>query len=354
MSQTINIQENLEAIKLVEGDNFICDLPAIESEYSKLLANQSSVGIKIMSIVGGFISSLAFLGFLFISGIYESEMGLIICGTLLIAGSILLNIKYARLIIDTLSISAYVIGCCLLMFGLTEFDFDESIISLFLIILAISTLAITQTYMLSFIAVLMINGCFLFLIADNHLFNLIHLYNAVLMIGATLWFLNEARLIKTNAIISRLYFPVRIGLIISVICGLISVGKRDLFAIEYIWLSSVITIPLAIYIINKILNVMEVNDTNTKIKILVASLFILLPTSLSPAISGALIIILLSFLVNYKTSFAIGVIAFIYFISQYYYDLNFTLLTKSLILFFSGLVFLAFFLFTYKKFKSNE
>jgi len=80
----------------------------------------------------------------------------------------------------------------------------------------------------------------------------------------------------------------------------------------------------------------------------------LVSTIFSPSISGAMIIVLLSFLVNYKTGLAIGIISLIYFISQYYYDLNFTLLTKSIILFSSGIVFLLFYLFTTKKLNSNE
>ncbi|MBK7222727.1 MAG: hypothetical protein IPH94_15875 [Saprospiraceae bacterium] len=39
---------------------------------------------------------------------------------------------------------------------------------------------------------------------------------------------------------------------------------------------------------------------------------------------------LLSFRVNYKTGFAIGVISFIYALSQYYYDLHFTLFGQIL------------------------
>ena len=58
--------------------------------------------------------------------------------------------------------------------------------------------------------------------------------------------------------------------------------------------------------------------------------------------------------VNYKTGLVIGIISFIYFISQYYYDLNFTLLTKSIILFSSGIVFILFYLFTNKKLNTNE
>src|SRR5690606_13137026 len=91
-----------------------------------------------------------------------------------------------------------------------------------------------------------------------------------------------------------------------------------------------------------------------KVLTLVLCLFTLLPTLYAPSISGALLIVLLSFLVNYRTGFAIGIIALIYFVVQYYYDLNLSLLTKSIILFSSGTVFLVFYFFFTKMTKDNE
>ena len=88
--------------------------------------------------------------------------------------------------------------------------------------------------------------------------------------------------------------------------------------------------------------------------IYILSALILVSTIFSPSISGGIVIVLLSFLVNYKTGLAIGIISIIYFVSQYYYDLNFTLLTKSIILFVSGIMFLLFYLFTAKNLNTNE
>jgi len=79
-----------------------------------------------------------------------------------------------------------------------------------------------------------------------------------------------------------------------------------------------------------------------------------LPTAFSPVILGILLIILLSFLVNYKLGLSVGILTFIYFICQYYYDLNYTLLTKSILLFSSGILFLIFYIFIHKYLGSNE
>jgi uncharacterized membrane protein len=170
------------------------------------------------------------------------------------------------------------------------------------------------------------------------------------------FFLNEAKIISSNRKLSKLYNPIRIGLLISLLFGLVAIGKRHLIPISqnYFWLSSIIMILVILYLVHSIIKINEIKSVRSKIQIYILSCLILISTIFSPSISGAIVIVLLSFLVNYKTGIIIGIISFIYFISQYYYDLNFTLLTKSIILFSSGIVFLLFYLFTIKKLNANE
>jgi len=356
MDKELNLQEKLEIISNSEGAGFAYDIVGIEKEYLKSNVDKSSLPIKMLSIVGGFMSTMAFLGFLLIAGLYESEIGMVIFGFLFISVAILLNKKIDKLIVDTLSISAYLIGLCLMTFGLAQLEVDENVLSLLLIVISLCSPLIAPNYILSFSSVLIINGNILFLIVNNHFYNLIHIYISIIATGLSLFFLNEAKLITAGKLFSKLYNPVRIGLVFSLISSLIFVGKRGLLddGIYYIWASSIITIPVTIYIISIVLTLLHVTDNKTKILIYVCTFLVLLPTALSPAISGALLIILLSFLVNFKAGSAIGIISFVYFISQYYYDLNFTLLTKSIVLFLSGILFLLFFVFTHKKLGANE
>jgi len=62
-------------------------------------------------------------------------------------------------------------------------------------------------------------------------------------------------------------------------------------------------------------------------------------TIVFPAISASMLIILLCFWVNYRSGYIIGIMALCYFICQFYYDLSFTLLVKSELLFASGILF---------------
>ena len=356
MDKLINKKALLDRIRESKGASFEYNEEAILEEYQMQADNKSSLAIKLLSIFGGFLATLTFLGFLGITGLYDSAIGLLIFGIGFIIVSIWLNKEYDKLIIDTFSISTYIIGFAMLAFGLTKMEIDENIIALLISIIALSSLFITQNYILSFISVLVIATSFLTLIISNNLFNLIHLYIAVNTLALTYLFLNEAKIITSNRKLSRLYDPMRIGLIISLLFGLIAIGKRGLVSISqnYIWLSSIVIIFAILFLVYKIYKINEIQSAKSKRLIYSLSFLILLPTLFSPAISGAILIILLSFLVNYKTGLVIGIISFIYFISQYYYDLNFTLLTKSIILFSSGIVFLLFYLFTNKNIETNE
>ena len=356
MDKLTNKKALLDSIRLSEGAKFECDENAIYEEYNTQGENKSSIAIKVLSIFGGFLATLAFLGFLAIAGLYNSEFGLLIFGIGFIISAIWLNKAYDKLIIDTFSISIYVIGFALLAFGLSEMNVDENIIAILISLIALSSLIITQNFILSFISVLAISGSFIFLIISNNSYDLIHLYVAINTLILAYLFLNEAKIISSNKRLSQLYNPVRIGLVISLLFGLISIGKRHLIPISqsHIWLSSIVMILVIMYLVYSIIKINQIKTVKSKVMIYTLSSLILISTIFSPSISGAIVIVLLSFLVNYKTGLAIGIISIIYFVSQYYYDLNFTLLTKSIILFVSGIMFLLFYLFTTKNLKTNE
>ena len=346
----------LERIKASEGSGFEYDEQAILEAYHLEKENKSSIAIKILSILGGFIAMLTFLGFLFIAGLYDSELGLILFGVGFIGTAIALNTQYDKLITDTFSISLYIIGFMLFAIGLAFMEVDENTIIFLVCAIALSALFITQNYILSFISVLIFFGSLLSLIIFNHLFYLVHLYTALTTLALIYVFLNEAKIISAHPKLSKLYNPLRIGLVIAFIFGLAALGKNDYIAIrqDHLWWSSIIMILCFLYLVHIIIKVNAITAVKTKIGVYVLSGLIALSTWFSPAISGALIVILLSFYVNYKTGFIIGIIALIYFISQFYYDLSFTLLTKSILLFTSGVVFLLLYLFTTKKTPTNE
>jgi hypothetical protein len=350
-----NIKELLDYFKNSEDNPLEFDEEAIITAYQKYDGNQS-LAIKILSVFGRILASLAFLGFLAIAGLYNSEIVLIVFGGIFITGSIWINKEYDKIIMDTVSVSFFIIGFILLGFGCGQIKTNENIISFIFIIIALGSLSIVQSYILSFVSVLIINGSILTLIISNNVYDLIHIYVSVLALTITYFFLKEATIITTNRALSKLYNPVRTGLIFSFLTGLVFLGKKGILPVspDYIWLCSVIIISAIVYLISVLFDVLNITKTRHKISIYIFTVLTLLPTTLSSAISGAILIILLSFLINYKTCLVIGIISFIYFISQYYYDLNFTLLNKSILLLSTGVLFIALYMFTHKKLTANE
>lgn len=355
MDNQFNIKEIIQTVQSSEGENFQYNEAEILAAYQKKEANKSSLAIKILSIFGGFFATQTFLGFLGLMMLFESELSMLFVGIVFIVGSVWISKTYDKLIFDTFSISTYVTGFVLLGVGLYGLNVEEN--PLIFIILAVSllTIFVNQTYMLSFIAIITISGCLLAFIIVNKSYEFFNLYNILIAYILVYVFLSEAKIITFNKELSKLYNPMRIGLIFSLLFGLVISVNRVAFEMptSFIWLSSVLLLVGVMYLVFQTVKRMNITDKKQQILIYILSVLVLSSTIFAPSILGALLIILVSFYVNYKTGLAIGIIALAYFISQYYYDLNLTLLVKSIILFSSGILFIVFFLFT-KKYMSNE
>ncbi|TAD92486.1 MAG: DUF4401 domain-containing protein [Bacteroidetes bacterium] len=355
MKSRAQIEAMLNYVQTVENNALQFDEEAILRAYETDEDNQS-LGIKVLSVFGGILASLAFCGFFFVSGLYDSTGALLMFGVLLIGGAIVLATQIKKVIIDTLSVSSFIIGLLLFGFGLAKLELDENTLTLVFMAIGVGTLSITRNYILCFVSVLVINGSFLTLIISNDKYDVIHFYISLLTVVTAYFFLNESKIIAAGKAPAKLYSPVRIGLIFSLLSALFIVGKKGIFPLlpHLIWLSSISAVGAIIFLLPKILDVLEITSKKHRISIAVFSLVALSTTALCPAISGAMLIVLLSFFTNYKTGLAIGIIAFIYFVSQYYYDLSFTLLTKSILMFSTGILLAGFYLLTYKKLMSNE
>jgi uncharacterized membrane protein len=355
MKNKEDIKEILDYLQTTEEKTLEFDEEAITAACQKNSGTQS-LSVKILSVFGGILASFAFLGFLFTAGLYNSEAGQLVFGIICIAGSIWINKTYDNIIIDTASVSIFITGFILLSFGFNELNVNAGTICVLFAIIAFVSTVIAQNYMLSFISILIVNGSILMLIIFNGAYNLIHIYVSALALILAYFYLKEAKIITTNEALSKLYSPVRTGLTFSFLAGLAFLGKRGFFQISpnYIWWSSIIIILAVIYLLYKLFDILNITKIRHKTLIYIFTALTLLPTVFSPAISGAILLILLSFAVNYRTGLVLGVIAFIYFITQYYYDLNFTLMTKSILLFSSGILFLVLYLFTHKKLTANE
>lgn len=351
MKQVPEITAIIQDIQAAEGPGFVVQQEAILAAYHKAHSHKPGIAIKVLTILGGILATIAFIGFLLVAGLYNSSAGLFLTGVVLIAGAVLVSRFYDILIFDSMAVAAFITGLLLLSMGLDGWQVEENIICLILLITGIAVMAIHQNYMISFLAALTVHGAIIALIVLYRYYNLLHVYIAVAILLFTLFMLAEARLLRAGKKTARLYEPLRLALIVALLTTLVLVGKQGLLAkpsLHFNLVSAIAAIAAILYLAPRILTRLAVQGTTSRTGICIAILLVLAPTAYAPAIPGALLIALLCFWVNYKTGVVLGIVALVYFIAQYYYDLQFTLLVKSLLLLSSGILFILFYVFTHK------
>ncbi len=317
--------------------------------------SNNSIAIKIVSILGGILGSIAFVGFLLLAGLYDSELAQLVFGTLIIITAIWLDKKYNSVLLDTISISGYLIGGLLLGIGLAQLEVPVTVICVVYMLIGISTLNFTQNVALSLVALLCIHGSILGMILINELSELIDLYTPLLAVGTVFVYLCNGWFHSAGARFEKLYLPIRTAITLAFLSCLYLSSTSYLLIGSPVWslAASVCIIACILYYLQYTLKQLQ-SEYAGQIKLLVLCAFILLPTLFAPSISGALLILLLGFGFHYRTGLVLGILNTIYFISRFYYDLGLTLLIKSILLIVSGVFFLFFYFLLTRKIIPNE
>ena len=347
-----NLDNIFQEIQTMQGEGFVFEKEKIEQEVQSDQALYSNLAVKILSILGGIIGSIFFIGFIVLSLVQDSDVGLLLLGSIFLVGSIVMGRVEKSVFLDTVNICAWLIGGGLIIGGLFSNGQRESVVAIISLIVAAITFFTVNRFLLKFFSVLVICGCMVVLILLNDWYNLIHFMVVGCGVKMTFLHLTEAEVISKNKFFNESYYPLRMGLVISFISLLMLVGKggrmTGLF-FENLWIVSLVIIGCILFSMKKIMDGLDIEKEQTKMMVLILSGVMLLPTVFAPSISGAILILILNYHLGYRTGIALGVISMVYFVIQYYYDLNFTLLEKSGILVLSGILFLvAYFIFSKK------
>src|SRR5690606_17376348 len=160
-----------------------------------------------------------------------------------------LNRKNDRVILDTLSICLYLLG-----YGLFAMGFDISraapiICHLLFVLIAIITLIINRSYILTFVSVLIITGSLIAIIFDLEIPNLIHVLMIMITFLTIYFMLNEAKFLKIRFTEAKRHQAIRTGLTFSYLLCLYFLGSSLLsdknWSINYV--SSAILILLLMW-----------------------------------------------------------------------------------------------------------
>lgn len=356
MTNNKKIQEIAVLLENVPVLQQNCDRDKVLAEYEKNHLFLSGVAIKILSIFGGIMASLAFIGFLAILGIYDSEIALMFIGALMVILSVLLNKYIDNILLDTFTISLYGIGVTMIGMSLNMHNDHEDATALLFIGIGLGTLLINRTYILSFLATLLVTGSLLFLIFQNEVTNFLHVYLVSIAVVLAFLYFKEARILLIHEAFSRLYNPIRVALVFSLIAGLIMTKdfEHSGSVLDKSWVTACVFLGLMLFVVYRLMKIIKVEGTKFYILGFAVTIVLIAPTIITPTIVGSLFLILLTYYAGHHSGVVIASVAFIYFISQFYYDLNFTLLTKSIVLMVSGLGFIVMSILIGNKFLADE
>lgn len=352
-SKRVELQDRLTTLsgeQLQFDQEALQALPLHETEKSSLM-------IKILSALGGFFGSMAFVGFLFMGGLYNSDLSLVIAGFIFMIIGIIIPRLSKKIVWDTVSASLYLIGFFSLMYGADVLDLSTNAFLALCVLIALLTIAIARSYLLTFLSTLAIIGLGVLWMFENDVNHYLHPYIILYSILIGYMFLDEARLVLLGSYGITLYYPIRTGLLFGLLF-LMFIGDSFL---EYVpiqqdisWSSSVIIIIMIGILFYRVTNLLEVPHLWQRLLLSLLICCMLAPTLYYVPLAYSLLVLLLSFYSNYKTGLVLGLISFIYFMSKFYYDLHYTLLHKSLLLFGTGLFFLLVYLLFFKKLRTHE
>jgi hypothetical protein len=337
-----NIHSVLQAIQHEEGEGFTFDVTKIEEEAHWSSSLYTNLPIKLLTILGGFLATGFFLGFLMTAGLFDSRTAMLITSVVFLAGSEVLNRLRNDLLLESMSVSLNIIGYYLFAFGFTEIIQGDTALALAFASIAVVFILVSGSTVLLFFATLVFWGSLISLPLIHEVPELLYIHVGAMAAILTYLSLNEAKLISQHPRLNKLYAPLRIGLVFAFIGLLILLGHYNLpqEKFEHLWLASLLLIVALLFVLRRIMQDTGVTAIKTQLIVYTCCIAILVPTILTPSLAGALLIVLVSFYIGHNLSFIVGLLALGYFIILYYYNLDITLLDKSGILILTGCLFL--------------
>ena len=303
------------------------------------MAQKSNLTIEVLSIIGGVLTAIFFLGFLVLSSILRSETSCLIITTLFV------NRLLTKPFLDAMNITCYIAGCILAGYGMNR---NMDVLFIVLIGISVVTMLLSKGFILTFLSVI---SFYMALFGEiTNLFSSLNPLNvAAVPIIAIFLFVNlsETKILSyTNGDLSK-YKPIHSGLFVSCVLSLAGLSVNYLTKSTNDWIISVFMLVGILLMVYKIV---QVKSPVHQVCIYLLCILICFPSLHAPYLSGSILLILICFQYGYKAESAVALLLFIYSISKYYYDLDITLLTKSITLFFTGIALLiAWYIFTQKK-----
>ena len=86
------------------------------------MAQKNNLTIQVVSIIGGILTAIFFLGFLVVASIIRTETSSLIIGCLFIITTLTISRRLTVPFLDAMNITLYIAGCALIAYGLNKRD----------------------------------------------------------------------------------------------------------------------------------------------------------------------------------------------------------------------------------------
>jgi hypothetical protein len=332
-----------------EGVNPKLDLNRFQADYKRLENNKTSILIQVLIFIGALLTAAFFFGFLGVIGLFDSSGAMLVIG--LVITFISLAVPYlsnqsntiepfamALMIVGTSLFSAGFLGS---FFNFLPFLWASLAVSFLIAIVA-------GSHLQKFAAIVCFNLCAYWIIWNLRIqiaFNFLILLNAAIL---TIGWLKEATVLTAYPRLGQWYSAILNGCAISMIgllLGSANLSKyyyryeEEVVGGSYWWVSALLLITLVLWALSETLDL--IGERAKKIPILIGTGLALLLLIKAPGIVGGILLLFLGVYAGYHLLVGQGVLAIFFFTVLFYYNMNTTLLFKSVLMVSAGLLFLA-------------
>ncbi|HHB93057.1 MAG TPA: DUF4401 domain-containing protein [Thioploca sp.] len=322
-------------------------LPDTHSQIVATLQQEREVNpwfITAMVGVSAWLSVILFLFFIFLSNIINDANSAIIVGLILLSVTIFLHYSQKdQLFVEQLSLALNLTGQILFIGGIGATDGNIIAAALVTWFLEIFIIFFYKNNILRFLAVLIATLAALVLLYEFRLYQGIHIVIILLAAGASWYWLAESDHL-TDKIMASLYQPLGYGFVIGLQIVLLLSVMPDIPSIPNItwWYSTIgliiILIMLEIYLLDGYDISMSAPQSYA---IFGSTILVGLLLFQSPGIIASIIILALGFQRGNKILMGLAIIFLTLFIIEFYYNLDITLLMKSVSLITTGIALLS-------------
>lgn len=313
----------------------------------------STIVIQVFMGIGAWIAGLLFLELLDELNILNSENSRLIFGAACVS-FYLLTSYFGRLkpAFESSLLTVGLIGQVYLAWAIGDIFTEELHIYIIGILIEAAILLLTFSSIQRFTSTILIFMSFLGLIHEFEIYEATHVLIGGLSFILAYFWIKEPKVIAQDKRFSSFMNPVGLGIATSIILLLMLTVNKEWHQefIEYWWISGIFMIGSVLYVLRSMIEAYEIKKY--KWLVYAAAIVMLGPTVFSPGIAAAIFILLLGFYRGHYILSGLGTLAMTVFTFMFYYNLQITLLQKSMLLMGVGLVFMVLrigFILIYKK-----